>query len=98
MAKAKARRPSFNIKELDLKDAQREFARKRSRGSKYDDVVNAAEKLAKGKALLVEGLTASEVTGLRKRMTDILGEDWTVGSTKVDAKEHLYDVLIHREK
>ena len=98
MAKAKAQGASLTFKEMDLKDAQREFSQRRGRGSKYDDVVRAAEKLDKGKALIVEGLSTSEVTGLRKRLGDMLGEGWTTGSTKVDADKKLYDVLVHRQQ
>ena len=95
---AKAKKSSFNYKVLDLKEAQREFSRRRGRGSKYDEIIDSAGKLDKGKALLVDGLTNSEVTGLRKRISDMLGEGWSVGSTKVDTDKNLYDVLVHREK
>ena len=98
MAKARAKKSSFNIKEMDLKEAQREFNRRRGRGSKYDEIIDRAGKLDKGKALIIEGLASSEVTGLRKRITDILGGGWAASSTKVDAEKNLYDVLIHREK
>ena len=82
---------------MDLKDARREFSRRRGRGSKYDEVIGRAGKLDKGKALIVEGLSYSEVTGLRKRITDILGEGWSASATKVDREKKLYDVLIHRK-
>ena len=95
---AKAKKSSFSITELDLKEAQRAFNRRKGRGSKYDEVIDRAGKLDKGKALIIGGLTGSEVTGLRKRITDVLGEGWKARSTKVDAAKKLYDVLIHREK
>lgn len=98
MAKARAKKSTFTVKEMDLKQAQRAFNRKRGRGSKYDEVIDKAEKLEQGKALIVEGLSYSEVTGLRKRMADILGEDWSVSATKVDADKSLFDALVHREK
>ncbi len=98
MAKARAKKSSFNIKEMDLKEAQRVFNQKRGRVSKYDEILNRAGKLDKGKALIVEGLTNSEITGLRKRITDILGGGWAASSTKVDSEKNLFDVLIHRAK
>ena len=97
MAKSRTKKDSFNIKELDLKEAQRVFNRRRGRGSKYDPIIEKAEKLGKGKALLVEGLTYSEVTGLRKRIADFLGTDWSVSATKVDKNKGLYDALVHRD-
>lgn len=87
---------TFNIKELDLKEAERNFKRSRGRGSKYDPIVTKAEDLGKGKALIVEKVSNSEVQGIRQRITKFLGDEWTVSSTKVD--EGKYDVLIHREK
>lgn len=88
----------FKIKELDLQEAQREFGRRRGRGSKYDRVIDAAEKLDAGKALMVEQINYSEVTGIRSRIKDFLGDGWAVESTKVDKEKGLYDVLIHRQK
>ena len=44
MAKKKS---AFTVKEMDLKQAQRAFNRKRGRGSKYDEIINTAENLAK---------------------------------------------------
>ena len=98
MAKGKTKQTSFNIQEMDLAEAQREFNRRRGRGSKYDDVIAKAEKLGKGKALIVGGLSYSEVTGLRKRIADYLGNDWSVSSTRADKEKGLYDALIHHKK
>lgn len=89
---------SFEIKEMDLDQAQREFNRKRGRGSKYDDVIAAAEKLGKGKALIIGQVSYSEVTGIRQRIKNYLGEDLKLEATKVDKQKNLYDLLIHREK
>lgn len=97
MAK-RSKKNSLSYKEMDLKDAEREFNRRSSRGSKYDDVVSAAEKLGKGKALIVENLSYSEVTGLRKRIADFLGDDWNVSATKADKDKNTYSALVHRKK
>ena len=97
MAKSKSK-SAFSIKELSLKEAKQEFARRRSRGSKYDAILEKATGLDKGKALIVEGLSYSEVTGLKKRVGDFLGEGWKISSTKVDGDKGLYDVLVHRDK
>lgn len=98
MARAKAAKSAFNVREMDLTEAQREFNRRRGRGSKYDDVISKAEELDKGKALIVEGLSYSEVTGLRKRIADHLGDDWNVSSTRTNKEKGLYDALVHRKK
>lgn len=98
MAKRKSSASSFNVKEMDAKEAQRLFSKSRSRGSKYDEIIEKASDLGKGKALIAEGLTYSEVTGLRKRVADFLGDGWTISSTKVDKEKSLYDVLMHRSK
>jgi hypothetical protein len=100
---ARGRRPAtqqspFKIQELDIKEAQRRFSKSRGRGSKYDDIIEAAEGLAGGKALIVGGLTYSNVLGLRKRVQDHLGEDWAVESTKVDKDSGSFEVLIHKKK
>lgn len=87
----------FKIRKLDLKEAQREFNRRRGRGSKYDDILDAAEKLEKGKALIVGQITYSEVTGIRQRIKEYLSDEWSISATKVDRDNNLYDVLIHRD-
>jgi len=89
---------AFRIQELDVKEAQRRFSKSRGRGSKYDEILEAAEGLAPGKALIVGGLTYSNVLGLRKRVSDHLGENWTVESTKVDKDAGTFEVLIHKKK
>ena len=97
MAKSRRKSTSFKMEEMDLKEAQRAFSRSRGRGSKYDDVIDAAEKLDKGKALFINDVTYSEVTGIRNRIRDILGDDWAVSSTLTDRDKKLYDVIVHRE-
>lgn len=86
------------MQSLDLKEARREFNRRRGRGSKYDPILDEVEKIDAGKALLVEGMSYSEVTGLRSRLREYLGEGYNVEATKVNREKELYDVLIHREK
>ena len=97
MARKKKADSSLTVKEMDLKEAQREFSRRRGRGSKYDSILDAAEKLAKGKALIVGQASYSEVTGIRNRVKDHLGTDWKIEATKVDKEQNLFDVLIHRK-
>lgn len=98
MAKASAKKPSINVQEMDLQEAQRRFSRKRGRASKYDAVLDKAEKLTKGKALVVEGVSYAEVTAIRKRISDMLDGSWQVSATRTDAEQKTYDMLIHREK
>ena len=98
MARPKKAAGEFKYKELDLQDAQRAFNRRRGRASKYDQIVDSAEKLGAGKALIVEQMTYSEVTGIRKKIQDYLGEGWKVEATKTDRDKNLFDVLIFREQ
>lgn len=96
MPRQKKSETGFQIKELNVNEAQREFNRRRGRGSKYDAILDAAEKLEEGKALIIEQITYSEVNGIRSRIRDMLKGDYQVESTKVNAEKGLYDVLIHR--
>jgi len=96
MARTRKAASGFTMKELDVKEAKQQFSRSRGRGSMYDEVVQSASDLKANKALIVEGLTYSNVLGLRKRVTDHLGTDYKVESTKSDASNNLYDVLIHK--
>ena len=98
MARRKKTGSDFKIQELDLQEAQRQFNRRRGRGSKYDEVLDAAEKLEKDKALLVEQVSYSEVTGIRQRIKEYLGAGWAVEATKVDKDKGIYDAMIRREK
>jgi hypothetical protein len=96
-----ARRKSaggFTFKEMDLKEAKQQFVRSRGRGSIYDPIIEAASKLKAGKALLIEGVSYSNVLGIRKRVADHLGQDYKAESTKTDAEKSLYDVLITKTK
>ncbi len=97
---AKKRRSSssdFTVTELDLQEARRMFNRKRGRGSKYDTVIAKAEELDAGKALMVERITYSEVTGVRMRLRDHLDDEYKIEATKVDRDKNLYDLLITRK-
>ncbi|MFW5972812.1 MAG: hypothetical protein ACOCTG_02375 [Bacteroidota bacterium] len=87
----------ITFKELDADEARRIFSKKRGRGSKYDSVMEAAEKLSAGKALIVEQITYSEVTGIRMRLRDQLGDDFKIEATKTDREKNLYDLLIQRK-
>lgn len=83
---------------MDLKEAKREFSRRSARGSKYDKVLDSAESLAEGKALIVERVSYSEVIGIRQKIRDYFSDDYKVEATKVDKEKNLYDVLVHRTK
>lgn len=99
MPRTKKPSSEFNIKKLDLREAQRQFNRKRGRGSKYDEILEEIEKLDEGKALIVEQISYSEVTGLRQRVKNLLGaDDWKIEATNVNKDKNLYDLLIHRNK
>ena len=98
MPRGKATGSELKVKEMELKDAQREFSRRRGRGSKYDAVLDAVEKLGKGKAIIIEQVSYSEVTGIRNRLRDFLGDGFKVEATKVNKDKELYDVLIHRSE
>ncbi len=96
---AKRRRSTtsdFTLKELDAQEARRLFNRKRGRGSKYDRVLEAADKLGSGKALIIEQITYSEVTGIRMRVREHLQDGFKIEATKVDRDKDLYDLLILR--
>ena len=95
---ARRKKSDFNISKMDLSEAKREFNRRRGRGSKYDSILEAAEKLAKDVALLVDGISYSEVTGIRSRVKEYLKGSYKIEATKVDKEKDLYDVLVHREK
>lgn len=97
---AKRRRTTssdFTLRELDLQEARREFNRKRGRGSKYDAVIEAADKLDAGKALLIGKISYSEVTGVRMRLRDHLDDEFKIEATKVDRDKELYDLMISRK-
>ncbi len=97
---AKRRRSTsteFTVRELDLQEARRMFNRKRGRGSKYDAVIEAADKLDAGKALMIERISYSEVTGVRMRLRDHLDAEFKIEATKVDRDKNLYDLLISRK-
>jgi hypothetical protein len=98
MARPKKATNDLKFKELDLQEAQRVFSRRRGRASKYDQILDAAEKLNAGKALVVEQMSYSEVTGIRKKIKEYLGEGWMVEATKGDREKNLFDVLVYREK
>ena len=98
MPKRKKSNGELAFREMALGEAQRTFNRQRGRGSKYDDIVAAAEALAPEKALMVEGVSYSEVTGVRNRLKAYVGEGLSVEATKVDQERKLYDVLIRRER
>lgn len=93
------RRKSTEItfRELDAQEARREFNKRRGRGSKYDNVLAAVEKLEDNKAMIVEGLTYSEVTGIRMRMKSHLEGSYKVESTKTDKDKDLFDLLVQRK-
>lgn len=93
----KASTSDFTVKEMDLQEARRMFNRKRGRGSKYDAVLEAAEKLDTGKALIVEQISYSEVTGIRMRLREHLQDEFKIEATKVDRDKNLYDLLIQRK-
>lgn len=95
MARPKKATTGFATKELDLQEAQRLFRRKRGRASKYDEVVRSAERLSPGKALVAEQLRYAEVTALRKKVNENLGEGWKVEAAR--GGEGLYDVILYRE-
>ena len=97
MPKRKKSDTEIEFKEMTIEEAQRAFNRRRGRGSKYDEVIEAAEGLAPEKALIVEGVSYSEVTGIRNRLKAYVGEGLRVEATKVDQEQGLYDVLIHRK-
>lgn len=97
MARPRKAAGDFKIKEMDLQDAQRAFNRRRGRASKYDQIVDSAEKLSGGKALIVEQMSYSEVTGIRKKIQEYLGEGWKVEASKADREKNLFDVLIYRQ-
>lgn len=82
---------------MDLQEARRVFNRKRGRGSKYDQVLEAAEKLDSGKALIVEQISYSEVTGIRMRVRDHLDQEYKIEATKTDRDKDLYDLLIQKK-
>ena len=98
MAKSKSKAGSFTVKVLPMKEAQREFALRRARGSKYDEVLHKVEALSKDKVLFLEGMNYSEVTALRKRIAELLGGGFSVKSAKADKKNDLFNVLIQRKK
>lgn len=95
---ARRKKSDFNISKMDLPEAKREFNRRRGRGSKYDTILEAAEKLGQKEALLVDGITYSEVSGIRSRVREFLQGSFKIEATKTDKDKDLYDVLIHREK
>ena len=92
------KKAEFSIAKMDLTEAKREFSRRRGRGSKYDAILEAAEALDKEEALLVDGVSYSEVTGIRSRVKEYLKSTFKIEATKVDKEKDLYDVLIHRTK
>lgn len=96
MPRPRKQESAVKFKELDLDQARREFSRKRSKGSKYDKVLEAVEKLEPGRALLVEQVTYSEVANLRNRIRELIGEEISLESTKVDRDQNLYDMLVQR--
>jgi hypothetical protein len=96
MARKRRTESEFKIQEFRVDEAQREFNRRRSRGSKFDAVIQAVAELKEGNALIVEHVNVSEVTGIRQRITSIFGEGWKVESTKVNKEDNLYDLLIMR--
>ena len=96
MPRGKQSSSALKVREMDLREAKREFSRRSARGSKYDKVLDAAEQLQEGKALLVDQISYSEVTGIRTRMKEYLSGDFKVEATKVDKDKNLYDVLIQR--
>lgn len=98
MARPKKTSGDFKMKEVDLQEAQRSFNRRRGRASKYDQLLDGAEKLSVGKALVVEQMTYSEVTGIRKKIQEFLGEGWKVDALKADRDKNLFDVMIYRQK
>ena len=55
MPRRKKSDSALAFREVALEEAQRSFNRRRGRGSKYDEVIEAAEELAPEKALIVEG-------------------------------------------
>lgn len=87
----------ISFRELDAQEARREFNRKRGRGSKYDPIIEAADKLDANKAMIVEGISYSEVTGIRMRMRDHLEGDYKIESTKVDPNKNLFDLLVQKK-
>ena len=95
MARTKSTPTGFQFKELNIQDARRLFGRKRGRGSKYDQIVSAAEKLGNGKAIHVEQLKYAEVVALRKKVNEQLGEGWKVEAAK--GTEGLYDVILYSQ-
>ena len=97
MARSKKATGDYKMKEVDLQEAQRAFKRKRGRASKYDQIVSSTEKLGAGKALVVEQMTYSEVTGIRKKIHDLLGESYKVEASRSDRENNLFNVLIYRE-
>ena len=97
MAKSKTKSGRFTIHVMPLKKAQRDFALRRARGSKYDEVLHKVQALSKGKVVYLEGLNYSEVTALRKRINELLGGDYQVKSAKADKESNLYNVLIQHK-
>jgi hypothetical protein len=95
---AKRRKASeITFRELDAQEARREFNKRRGRGSKYDHVLEAVGNLGQNKAMIVEGLTYSEVTGIRMRMKSHLEGSFKVESTKVDKDKDLFDLLVQKK-
>jgi hypothetical protein len=97
MAKRRKSSGEISFRELDAQEARREFNKKRGRGSKYDPIIEAADRLSPNKAMIVEGISYSEVTGLRMRMRNHLEGDYKIESTKVDRDKNLFDLLVQKK-
>jgi hypothetical protein len=76
----------------------RSFSRSRGRGSKYDGIIKAADDLKKGKAIMIEDLSYSEVTGLRNRIKAHLGDGYSVAAAKSDRENNLYTAMVSHDE
>lgn len=88
---------NFAIREVAVEEAQREFTRKRGRGSKYDSLVASVEKLEAGRALIIEKMKYPEVTLLRQRIKEGLGPNFKIDASRTDRENNRYDVMITRK-
>lgn len=96
MARKKGSRENLDYTETTVDEARQSFSRSRGRGSKYDGIIAAAQELKKGKAIMIEDLSYSEVTGLRNRIKAHLGTGYSVEAAKSDRENNRYSAMVTR--
>lgn len=81
----------------DRETALRNVRGNRTRGSKYDALIAEAKKLNDDQALVVEGLKYAEVTVLRTKVRNLIGNGFDVSAVKADLESSTFKAVVYKK-